>query len=87
MRTTRNIDEEALTEVRKYAKQRSISLGEAATSLICRGAASLPQFRTKNGWVLFEATPGVPPLTNETVKSLPDEDLNEELLRAFSPRR
>ncbi len=37
MRTTLNIDEDALNAVRKYAEERHISLGEAATTLIARG--------------------------------------------------
>ena len=87
MRTTLNIDDEAFAEVKKYAEQRSISLGEAATNLICRGVASLPSFKTKNGWVLFDSVPGAPPLNDETVRRLADEDLNEGVQRAFSPRR
>jgi hypothetical protein len=87
MRTTLNIDDEALAEVKKYAEQRSISLGEAATSLICRGVASLPNFKTKNGWVIFDSVPGAPPLTIETVTQLAEDDLNEEVQRAFSRRR
>ncbi len=87
MRTTLNIDDEAFAEVKKYAEQRSISLGEAATSLISRGVASLPNFKMKNGWVLFDSVPGAPPLNDETVRLLADEDLNEGVQREFSPRR
>lgn len=82
-----NINEDALHEVRKYAGQRSISLGEAATSLIVRGAASQPEFRMTNGWALLDSVRGAPPLTNETVKQLADEDLDAEEQRAFSPGR
>ena len=87
MRTTLNIDEDALLEVRRYAEQRSISLGESATSLIFRGAASQPEFRMTNGWALLDSVRGAPPLTNETVKQLADEDLDAEEQRAFSPGR
>ncbi len=87
MRTTLNIDEEALDAVRKYAEERRISLGEAATSLIVRGAANEPRFRMKNGWVLLDSAPDSPPLTNETVRQIADDDLDEEMRRAFPPRR
>lgn len=55
MRTTLNIDDEALTAIRKYAKERSISLGEATSDLVHRGLETLPKFRMKNGWVIIDA--------------------------------
>ncbi len=87
MRTTLNIDDEALAEVRRFAQERSISLGEAATRLICRGAVGLPEFKVKNGWALLASAPGIPPLTNETVKRIAEEDLDEHPRHAFPPGR
>jgi hypothetical protein len=41
----------------------------------------------KNGWVLLESAPASSPPTNETVRQMADEDLDEEMRRAFPPRR
>jgi hypothetical protein len=87
MRTTLNIEDDALLVIKKYAEKREISLGQAASDLVHRGAESLPQFKTKNGWVVFELPPGTPPLTNETLDEWEKADHGEEHRRAFSPRR
>ena len=47
MRTTLNIEDEAVSLLKKYAQERDISLGQAASDLIHRGVESLPQFKTK----------------------------------------
>jgi hypothetical protein len=87
MRTTLNIDDDALSVIKKYAEEREISLGQAASDLVHRGAENLPQFKTKNGWVIFETPPGGPPLRKETLDEWEQEDHREEQRRAFSPRR
>ncbi len=87
VRTTLNIDDEALSVLKKYAGDRQISLGQAASDLVQRGALSLPQFETKNGWVVFDLPPGTPPLTNEMLDDWEKTDYEEEHRRAFSPRR
>jgi hypothetical protein len=87
MRTTLNIGDEALLMIKKYAGEREISLGQAASDLVHRGAESLPRFRTKNGWVVFDLPAGTPPLTNETLDEWEKADHEEEYRRAFSPRR
>ena len=87
MRTTLNIDDDALLVIKKYAGERDISLGQAASDLVHRGAESLPRFKTKNGWVVFDLPPGTPPLTNEMLDQWEEEDYAEEHRRAFSPRR
>jgi hypothetical protein len=87
MRTTLNIDDDALSVIKKYAEEREISLGQAASDLVHRGAENLPQFKTKNGWVIFETPAGAPPLRKETLDEWENEDYREEQRRAFSPRR
>ena len=87
MRTTLNIEDEALSLIKKYAEEREISLGQAASDLVHRGAGSLPQFKTKNGWVVFELPPGTPPITSETLDEWEKAEHEEEHRRAFSPRR
>jgi hypothetical protein len=51
------------------------------------GEESLPQFKTKNGWVLFELPPGTPQITGETLDEWEKAEHEEEPRRAFSPRR
>lgn len=87
MRTTLNIDDEALLVIKKYAEEREISLGQAASDLVHRGAESLPHFKTNNGWVIFEPTADAPPLSNETMEDWEKEGYEEEHRLAFSPRR
>lgn len=87
MRTTLNIDDEAWAEVRKYAGQCSISLSEAATKLIFRGVLNQPKFQLEKGWALLTSSPGSPPLNNERVRQVEEEDLDEELGHALSARR
>lgn len=87
MRTTLNIEDDALSVIRKYAEERKISLGQAASDLVHRGAESLPQFKTKHGWVVFEPSPVTPPLTNELLDEWEKAEYEEEHRRAFSPRR
>ena len=87
MRTTLYIEDEALAALRKYAEDRRLSLGQAASDLINRGAEAVPKFKKKNGWVIFDLPPGAPPLTTERVKQIQAEFDEEEYQRAMSPRR
>jgi len=82
-----NIEDEALQVIRKYAEERAVSLGRAASDLVHRGAESLPKFKMKNGWALLELPPGSPPLTNELLDEWENEEYEEEFRRAFPPRR
>lgn len=87
MRTTLNIEDDALLEIKNYAQVREISLGQAASDLVHRGAAGLPRFKTKNGWVVFELPPDTLPLTNEMLDDWEKAEYDEEYRRALSPRR
>jgi len=82
-----NIEDEALSVIKKYADERGVSLGQAASDLVHRGSESLPRFKTKNGWVVFDLPPGTPPLTNEALDEWEKAEHEEEHRRAFSPRR
>ena len=81
------MDDDALLAIKKYAGDRRISLGRAASDLVHRGVVSLPQFKTKNGWVIFELPAGTPPLTTHTLNAWEKAEGEEEHRRAFSPRR
>ena len=87
MRTTLNIEDEALDKLKKYAEDRRISLGQAASDLINRGADATPRLKTKGGWALLESPKNAPPLTTEYVKQLQEELDQEDYRRAFAPRR
>ena len=87
MRTTLNIEDGALAAIKKYAEEREISLGRAASDLVHRGAESLPQFKTKNSWVVFDLPAGTPPLTNRLIEEWEKDEHKKEHRRAFSPRR
>ena len=87
MRTTLNIEEEALSVIKKYADERDISLGQATSDLVHLGAESLPQFKTKNGWVVFDLPVGTPPLTNKKLDEWENAEQIEEHRLAFSARR
>jgi hypothetical protein len=87
MRTTLNIEDTAFAAIRKYSEDREIPLGQAASDLILRGAESLPEFKTKNGWVVFELPAGTPSLAAETLDQWESMENLEEHRRAFSPRR
>ena len=87
MRTTLNIEDEALAKLKKYAEERRLSLGEAASTLIDRGIEATPKFKTKGGWAIFELPQGAPPLTTELVKQYEAQEYEEEYRRAMSPRR
>ena len=87
MRTTLNIEPDALVAIRKYAEERAISMGQAASDLVHRGAETVPQFKMKNGWVLFDLPPGAPPLTSEVVHQWEKAEYEEEYRRAVSPGR
>jgi hypothetical protein len=64
-----NIEDDALSMIRQYAEERGISIGQAASDLVHRGAESLPSFKTKNGRSVFDLPAGTPVLTNETLTS------------------
>jgi len=87
MRTTLNIDDEAISVLRKYASERHLSLGAAASELIHRGVQSIPVFKKRNGFALLELPPGSPPITNELLMKIEEEHYEEEYRRAMFPQR
>ncbi len=82
MRTTINIDDEALQLARELAEARGVSLGDAASFLIRRGlAVSLPH-RERSGFALFNVEPATARFGSENVeRALQQED--EELSGFF----
>ncbi|HEY7338682.1 MAG TPA: hypothetical protein VH639_27585 [Bryobacteraceae bacterium] len=75
MRTTLNLDEEALEAVKSYAGNCEMSMGKAASELIKRGRAYRCPTRWENGFLVFAPPPGsVPKLTHKMVRRLLEEE-------------
>jgi hypothetical protein len=73
MRTTLNLDDDALDMVRQYSEARSVALGKAASELVRKGFSSPTLTRIVNGIVVFDAPPDSPRITTERVKELESE--------------
>ncbi|MCX7031371.1 MAG: hypothetical protein NTU62_14800 [Spirochaetes bacterium] len=61
MRTTLNLDPEALSKIRLLSKQRGIPLGEIASQLILKAAGVGAGSETRNGVPLFPKRSGAAP--------------------------
>jgi hypothetical protein len=73
MRTTLNLDDDALELVRRYSQARSVALGKAASELVRKGFSSPTPTRIVNGIVVFDVPPDSPSITSERVKELESE--------------
>jgi hypothetical protein len=73
MRTTLNLEDDALAILREYSETRSLPLGRAASELMRRGAANPTPTRMVNGFVIFDIAPGGPKITSERIKELESE--------------
>jgi hypothetical protein len=73
MRTTLNLDDDALEMVRQYSEARSVALGKAASELVRKGFVSPTPTRVVNGIVVFDVPPDSPRITTERVKELESE--------------
>jgi hypothetical protein len=72
MRTTLNMSDDALEQVKEYAAARSISLGEAASVLVKRGFNAEVPTKWENGILIFSPGP-TGAVTAEHVMKLKDE--------------
>ena len=75
MRTTLNLDDDALDILRNYSEQRSMPMGKAASELVRRGANAPVPTRLVDGFVIFDIPPDGPKITTERVKELLEDDL------------
>jgi hypothetical protein len=73
MRTTWNVDDEIVEEVKKYAKARSLPAGEAASQLIRRGLRARLGIRFEKGVPVFDVPADSPVVTLEYAQHLIDE--------------
>jgi len=70
MKTTLNLQDDAVEEIRAYAKRRRLSLGKAASELVRRGARYQVGTRRVNGLLVFDAPEDFPIITSERVREL-----------------
>lgn len=73
MRTTINIDDDVLETARSLAEARRISLGEAVSFLMRRGATARTPRRVKNGFYTFVIAPGQERFGPDEVRDALDE--------------
>jgi hypothetical protein len=73
MRITLNLDDDVMEILRESSQRESISLGQAASELILKGAATRTPIRMVNGVAVFDIPLGGPKITSERVKELESE--------------
>ena len=60
MRTTVNLEPEALAKAKMLARQRGVSLGETISQLILKSTESSSQAKKRNGALVFPRRAGAP---------------------------
>jgi hypothetical protein len=75
MRTTLNLDDDALKTLKIYAKGRRLALGKAASELVRRGVDAPLRTRTVNGMQVVVLPRGTPKVSSETVKRLLEDEI------------
>ncbi|MFY9978093.1 MAG: hypothetical protein WA252_09625 [Candidatus Sulfotelmatobacter sp.] len=75
MRTTLNLDDDALDILRNYSEKRSLPLGKAASELVRRGARTPVPTRFVDGFVVFDISAGGAKISSERVKELLESEL------------
>ena len=73
VRTTLNLDDDVLEQVKQYADSRSVALGRAASDLIRRGLAAPIQTKMVNGFPVVVLPPNSPRVDSGLVERLKDE--------------
>jgi hypothetical protein len=73
MRTTLNLSEEALEQVKEYAAARSISLGEATSVLVIRGLKQRIPVRKDGNFFVFSPGDDAETITLEHALRIEDE--------------
>ncbi len=73
MRTTINLDNDALALARGFAKAHELNLGQAVSELIRRGRAENLPLTQKDGIWVFDLSPDAPRVIAQQVRQLLDE--------------
>jgi hypothetical protein len=75
MRTTLNLDDDALTLIRNYSEVRSLALGKAASELVRKGANAPVRMKKVGGFWQVVLPPGGKKITSEHVKRLLEDEI------------
>ncbi len=88
MRTTISLPNDVLEEIKEYAANHSVSMGEATAELVRRGLSRPAPTHIVNGLRVFSACSGAPKITSERVKELDSEqDLESAIFWARGGKR
>lgn len=83
-RTTLALRGDAHTTVKNFAEEHAVSMGEAASELIMRGASRPLATRVVNGLHIPILPPGDEKITSERVKELEAEQDRQDLKEAIA---
>jgi hypothetical protein len=75
MRTTLNLDDDAVEILREYSQTRSLPMGKAASELVRKGAHAPVQMRMVNGFWTVDLPKGGKKVTTEHVKRLLEDEI------------
>jgi len=75
VRTTLNIEEDVLQEVKRYANARALSLGRAVSDLVRRGLSTPVQTRVVNGVHVVVLPPDSSPVDSVLVRKLIEDEI------------
>ena len=73
MRTTLNLEDDAIATAQAYARARAIKLGQAVSELIRRGSSGKASMKQVEGVCVFDLPADAPKVTALQVKQLLDE--------------
>lgn len=75
MRTTLNLDDDALEILREYSQTRSLALGKAASELVRKGASAPLQMETVDGFCRVVLPKGGRKVSSEEVRRLLEDEI------------
>lgn len=75
MRTTLNLDDDVLRQVKQYADGRSVALGRAVSDLVRRGLNTPVQTQVMNGIHVVVLPENSAPVDTDHVKRLLEDEL------------
>jgi hypothetical protein len=75
MRTTLNLDDDALDLLRQYSEARSLALGKAASELVRLGANAPVRMEMENGFFRVVLPKGGKKISSQRVKQLLEDEI------------
>jgi hypothetical protein len=75
MRTTLNLDDDALEILRNYSEERSLPMGKAASDLLRKGVKAPVQMEKIDGFWRVVLPPGGKKITTEDVRRLLEDEI------------